>query len=98
VGTSGGGSTLNINSGTSNYSAKIQDSVGGGTQTVAIHVNGGNLLISGNNTYTGGTNLENGTIKVGSNTALGAGQLNIQNSSLLDLNGKNLVTGAANGS
>src|SRR5579871_331783 len=37
----------------------------------------GTLVLTGNNTYTGGTNLAGGTLAVGSNTALGTGGLSL---------------------
>jgi fibronectin-binding autotransporter adhesin len=42
----------------------------------------GTLILNGNNTYTGGTNLGAGTLVIGSNTALGTGPLTITSGKL----------------
>src|SRR5262249_27223268 len=39
------------------FAGTIQDSIGGGTQTLAVKITGGRLIVSGNNTYTGGTTI-----------------------------------------
>ncbi len=49
----------------------------------------GNLILTGDNSYTGGTALNAGTITVGSNTALGTGRLTMAG-------GTTLASGAAN--
>jgi autotransporter-associated beta strand protein len=52
------------------------DGLGGTGGSSAITKNGtGTLTLSGPNTYSGGTNLNAGTIGIGSNTALGTGPL-----------------------
>ena len=55
---------------------------------------GGLLMLAGANTYTGGTSVENGTLQLGSNNALGLGGLTAD-SGAVDLNGFSLT--AANG-
>jgi outer membrane autotransporter protein len=47
----------------------------GGTGGSLIKVGDGALILSGNNTYSGGTALNTGTLAVGSSTALGTGAL-----------------------
>ncbi|WP_051885422.1 autotransporter-associated beta strand repeat-containing protein [Lysobacter antibioticus] len=51
----------------------------------------GTLLLSGNNTYTGGTQVTGGILRAGSATAFGTGHLDMLNTAgaLLDLNGFN---------
>jgi autotransporter-associated beta strand protein len=55
------------------------------------------VLISGSNSYSGGTTVTTGTLIVGNDSALGTGFLAV-NTSGLDLNGQNLVVGALSGS
>ena len=42
-----------------------------------VKTGSGSLTLTGNDTYTGNTNLNGGTLGVGSNTAIGAGALNM---------------------
>ncbi|WVN40957.1 MBG domain-containing protein [beta proteobacterium MWH-UniP1] len=53
----------------------------------------GTLLVSGTNTYTGGTTVSAGTLKLGSATALGgaAGAVTVNNGAVLDLNGQTVA-------
>ena len=55
------------------------------------------VLLSGTNTYTGGSTLTAGTLRVGSANALGAGFVAV-NAGTLDLNGQNLQIGTLSGS
>ncbi len=57
--------------GTSIYSGVIQNAVSGGTQTVALVVNGGSLTLSGANTFTAGTTVTAGTLLAAGPSALG---------------------------
>lgn len=57
----------------------------------------GRALISGSNSYSGGTTVTTGTLIVGSSSALGTGFLAV-NTSGLDLNGQTLFVGALSGS
>jgi len=69
----GGGGTLTV-------SSVLEDD--GGPRNVNIGVNGsleaGTVRLNGNNTYTGTTTLEEGTLRVGSANALGAGSSDIE--------------------
>ena len=72
-----------------------------GSGGVAIDgtVGGSRVLMSGNNSYSGGTTISTGTLAVGSSTALGTGFLAITPSGtgVLDLNGQALQVGALSG-
>jgi fibronectin-binding autotransporter adhesin len=78
-------------------------SVGGdvsGTAGSALLKNGlGTLLLSGNNSYAGGTTITYGLLKAGSPTALGSGQVSVLNlnGGQLDLNGQTLANALATG-
>ncbi len=67
----------------------------GVTATVGVNINGsgilnkldaGTLVLNGANSYTGGTQLDGGTLVVGSNTALGSGALIANAGTQLDSN------------
>jgi fibronectin-binding autotransporter adhesin len=86
---SGGTPILNIGSSGSSttFSGVIQNSAG----TLTVTKNGsGTLTLSGNNTYSGPTLVNAGTLQVGSSTALGAGATTIASSAVLDLNGQSI--------
>ncbi|MEO6848804.1 MAG: autotransporter-associated beta strand repeat-containing protein, partial [Chthoniobacterales bacterium] len=68
----------------------------GGTGSV-LQKGSGVLTIGGSNTYSGGTTIFDGTIKAGSGTALGTGNLDIANTGTFDLNGNNVSLGAISG-
>ena len=57
----------------------------------------GRVLLSGSNTYSGGTTITTGTLTVGNGSALGTGFLAV-NTDGLDLNGQALTVGALSGS
>jgi autotransporter-associated beta strand protein len=70
------GGVLNLNvSGTDLFSGVIQNVVGAGTKTTGIAMIGtGSLVLTGANTYTGPTNVQNGSIQLaGGDNRLGAG-------------------------
>jgi fibronectin-binding autotransporter adhesin len=59
----------------STFGGTIQNTLGSGTKTVALAVSSGTLVLTGTNTYSGGTDLNAGTLVVGNNSALGTGTL-----------------------
>ena len=56
--------------GSSTYAGTIRDAIGGGNRRVSIGVNGGNLRLTGENTFTGTTSVAAGTLQVGHAAAL----------------------------
>lgn len=76
-----------LNNGELIVASNLTDNGTGSSATVSVivgHPNpamatGGSVELAGNNTYTGGTSLVTGTLYVGSNTALGTGDLTIDN-------------------
>jgi autotransporter-associated beta strand protein len=72
-------STMTILSGGSNYSGIIAD----GTNTMALLMSGANTqTLSGNNTYTGGTTVSNGTLAYGISNALASGAVTVNGGTL----------------
>jgi len=100
-----GANTLTLRSGvrsgeTTGLLIQVTGSVSGSGGVLIDGAAGGSrVLMSGNNSYSGGTTLSTGTLAVGSNTALGTGFLAITPSGtgVLDLNGKALQVGALSG-
>jgi rhamnogalacturonan endolyase len=52
------------------FSGSIQDSLSGGSSTVALTIQGGNLVLNGVNTYSGVTTINGGTLTVGAGGSL----------------------------
>jgi outer membrane autotransporter protein len=83
--------TVGSNNLSTTVSGVVSDCGTGGTQCFnsgatggsLIKVGSGTLTLAGNNTYTGGTALNAGTLAVGSNTALGTGALTFANGTTL---------------
>ena len=74
--TGGAQSTIRVGDGTAGgagVNATIAADIAGATQLVKTDL--GTLVLSGDNTYTGGTSLANGTLVLGSSDALGTGTL-----------------------
>lgn len=71
-----------------------------GTGTVGVTISGsGVTLLSGTNTFTGGTTIDAGTLLLGSSDALPtAGTVDIGSGATLDIGGQNLNFAALNGS
>jgi autotransporter-associated beta strand protein len=78
--------TVGANDQTAAFTGNIQDGLG----TIGLTKTGiGSLTLSGNNTFSGATNISTGTVTLGSNTALSAAStLTIGNAGALDLNGR----------
>jgi fibronectin-binding autotransporter adhesin len=68
-----------------------------GTGGIVVNGTGSRVLLSGANGYTGGTTITSGTLRAGSGTALGSGDL-VVNAGGLDLNGQSLAIGTLSGS
>lgn len=77
--------------GTSSYSGLIKDAGVAGSQ-IALVVNGGDLTLSGANSYSGGSTVTNGTLRINTTTAAGTGAVEVQNGGTLTGNG--IVSGA----
>jgi len=93
-------SMLTVNgTGTTTFAGRIVDTLGTGTQKVALTVNGGTLTLSGLNSYSGGTTVNAATLVVGSGSALGAttGNLTLSNAATVDLAGNGVSVGALSG-
>jgi autotransporter-associated beta strand protein len=91
--------TLNLtgsNTGINTLAAIIGDNTGATSVTKS---GGGTWVLSGSNTYTGGTTISAGLLQANNNTALGSvnGSLTV-NGGVLDLNGKTVGVGNLTGS
>lgn len=65
-------SLITFNTGTTEFGGMIQDALGAGNQTVALTVASGALTLSGENTYTGPTNVNSGgTLQIGAGFSTG---------------------------
>jgi autotransporter-associated beta strand protein len=71
-----------------------------GSGTVGVNISGtGVTLLAGDNTYTGGTNIDAGTVLLGSTDALPAsGAVTMSQGATLDIGGQNVTIGSLNGS
>jgi autotransporter-associated beta strand protein len=86
---SGTASTLTVgDTSTSTFDGKVTGNLG------LIKAGTGKLTLKGDNTYTGGTNLQKGILAIQSNTALGTGALAIASGSNLELAGGITVSNA----
>ncbi|MBU1358417.1 MAG: autotransporter outer membrane beta-barrel domain-containing protein [Gammaproteobacteria bacterium] len=81
-----------VNGGSGNTAVRVDPGV---VATIGVDIDGagtvakldsGTLVLSGANSYTGGTLLNGGTLVVGHNTALGTGQVTAANGTTLDSN------------
>ena len=79
--------TLNVVSGT----LTIGGNISGGTSSLTKDGNG-TLLLSGNNSFTGGTNVNGGKLLLGGTNALAGGALTVSSGSV-DLNGSTQLVG-----
>ena len=87
-----GSSTLNV-AGTSTFAGIIKDTLGSGTQKVALDVASGTFTLSGSNTFSGGTSILGGTLQLGASNSLPTAGVVLfgtsTTSGTLDLNGFN---------
>jgi autotransporter-associated beta strand protein len=67
-----------------------------GSGAIVVDGTASRVVLSGNNSYAGGTTLTSGTLQVGSSTALGTGLVTV-NGAALDLNGQALAVGGLSG-
>ena len=82
---------MSVNSGSQlNYSGKLHNQIG---STGGIAKSGaGTLTISGANTYTGNTSLQEGTLRLENTSALGSGTLSMSNGTTLQLRSNSSTT------
>jgi fibronectin-binding autotransporter adhesin len=66
---SGNQATLNYAGATSTFAGVIQDTLPGGSSNTALNISSGTLVLTGANTYSGQTNINNGTtLQIGNGT------------------------------
>ena len=91
----GSGSAIIINGGGGHavvFNKRIAD--GSGANGAIVLDANNTLKLSGTNTYSGGTTLNNGVLEVQSNTALGTGAVQVNSGSWLSIQGGNTVSNA----
>ena len=82
------------NTGSNTLAAPIADN---GADVVSLAKTGaGAWVLTGSSSYSGGTTVNNGTLKIGNANALGTGGLTV-NGGALDLNGQGIAVGALGG-
>ncbi len=89
-------STLSVGAGGGTYSGLIADNDGvhtGGTVAVNVTNAGGELTLTGPNTYSGGTTVSGGTLNLINNTAIGSGRLTMAGGNLDNTTGGSVVLG-----
>ena len=92
--------TLTVNnSAASTYAGVLQDGSGGGSLSL-IKAGAGTLMLSGNNTFTGGIGINSGILQIGSASALNSSTPNAiaMGGGTLDLSGHDLTIGSLSGS
>ena len=65
-------STLSFATGTSVFEGKIQDALGNGTRKVGVTVSSGSLTLAGDNSFSGPTTIEGGTLQIGAGGVSGS--------------------------
>ncbi|KAA0182580.1 autotransporter domain-containing protein, partial [Cupriavidus gilardii] len=103
IGLSGTQATIRVGDGTADgagYTATIASDLSGGSELVKTDL--GKLVLEGNNTYTGGTRIDGGTVSIASDANLGdaAGGLTLNGGTLqttADVSSSRAVTLAGNG-
>ncbi|MCF6312621.1 MAG: autotransporter-associated beta strand repeat-containing protein, partial [Verrucomicrobiales bacterium] len=83
------GTQVQVNTGSATQSGVISET--GGARALE-KIGAGALVLSGNNTYSGGTTLSQGTLVVGNNNALGSGALTIGNNTTLSTTSPRRIT------
>ena len=87
--------SLLVTTGTSTYAGVIKDVLASGTHKVALVVNGGQLSLTGANSYSGNTTIAAGILTAGSGEAVGTGGP-LGNGGTISFNGGTLQYSAAN--
>jgi fibronectin-binding autotransporter adhesin len=99
VGTSGTGGTLfaHVDSGKTLTDGAVLADNGGGTVNL-VKANGGTMIITGNNTYSGGTFVNGGTLQLGAADVIpNRSALSVATGATFDLNGNNETVGSISG-
>lgn len=87
--------TQTVTDTTAQTSIQVDGAIAG---TGSVVVDGtANVWLNGANSYSGGTTIQSGTLRVGNASALGSGSTTL-NAGVLDLNGQSLSIGALSGS
>ena len=94
------GTATVVNSGNLNFNSSATQTFGNTISgTGSVNQNGsGVLVLSGNNTYTGATNITAGIVRYGAATGLSSGNVNIGAGGKLDVNGLAVTLNGASGS
>ena len=79
---------------TDTISGLISDTAPGANAGVVEKTGTGTLILSGANTYSGGTIVNTGTLAAGSTTAFGTGRVSVATGATLDINGNNVSIGS----
>jgi fibronectin-binding autotransporter adhesin len=90
-------STLTIAGGTSTFGGVLQNTIGSGTEPLALTVGSGSLILTGSNTYTGTTTVSNGAslvISAAGALPAGAGVANNGSLSILGNSSISQITGS----
>ena len=90
------GSALGIDTTDAAGAVTYSGSIGGNLAVVKLGSN--TLILSGANTYTGGTTLSGGTLSITNSSALGSGGLTIGPQGVFDLNAQNCIFPSLSGS
>lgn len=78
-------STLTLGSGTTIFGGTIQDALGAGSKKVALVTGSGTVTLSGNSTYSGGTTVGSGGLKLTSNNGAGSGTITVNNANAVQM-------------
>jgi len=89
----GGGSLASVTGSTATYAGAIN---GVGGLTIGDAMNGGTIVLTGNNSYSGATTVSSGALRAGSTSALSSNSAFTVNS-VLDLNGFSSAIGSLSG-